>query len=190
MDSRNSRIRIAVGIAALAFPLAACGTAANSAGEFRPAGIPSAEPSPATPEALATDSPAARSVLSQYRRFHSVFEEALATNDPQYIPQVATGLVAEHLTETVRQQARRGVVRRGHDAVNPRIALLRQDTALVVDCVVTGGLWTYRVETGARVDAAPGPTSTPTHSKFRAVMTLDGGVWKVSQTSIPADSQC
>jgi hypothetical protein len=127
-------------------------------------------------------------VLGQYRRFHVVVLDALATNDPQHIPEVATGPAARQLTETVRQQARQGIVRRGHDAVNPRIALLRPGTAVVVDCVVTGGLWTYRVRTGARTGAVPGPTPTP--RRLRALLTLDDGVWKVAQTRVPADSRC
>jgi hypothetical protein len=190
MDSQDRRIRTAAGIAALAFPLAACGSTGKAAGEFRAAGTPLPELSPVTSAAAAIESPAAASVLNQYRRFHSVFEEALATNDPRHITEVATGFIAERLTETVRQQARRGIVRRVHNAVNPRIALLRNNTALVVDCVVTGGLWTYRVRTGTRTGANPAPTATPTARMFRALLTRNDGVWKVAETHVPTDSRC
>jgi hypothetical protein len=187
MDSQGSRIRTAAGIAALAFLPVACGTTAKATGAFRAAGTPVAPLPHATPAAGATASPAA-SVLGQYRRFHAVFEAALATNDPRHIPEVATGPVAARLTEILRRQAREGIVRRGHDAVNPRIALLRHGTALVVDCVVTGGLWTYRVRTGARTGATP--AATPTRRRFLALLTLGGGVWKVTRTSVPPDPAC
>jgi hypothetical protein len=187
MDSQDRRIRTAAGIAALAFLPAACGTASGT-GRFHPAGAAPLDGPPVTAEAATARSPDARSVLSQYRRFHVVFLDALATNDPRHIPEVATGYAAQELTETVRRQARQGIIRRGHDAVNPRIALLRPGTAVVVDCVVTGGLWAYRVRTGTRTGPTPGPTPTP--RRLRALLTLDGGVWKVAQTRVPADSRC
>jgi hypothetical protein len=190
MDSQGSLIRAAAGIAALAFLPAACGSPGKGTGEFRATGIPVAENSPVALRAAAAEPASAASVLAQYRRFHVVLEDALATNDPAHLTEVATGLAARQLTETVRQQARQGIVRRGHDAVNPRIALLRHGMAVVVDCVVTGGLWTYRVRNGARTDAAPPPTATPMHKKFRALLTLTDGVWKVAETSVPADSRC
>lgn len=125
-------------------------------------------------------------MLAGYRRFHEVFEYTLETNDTSHIGEAATGTQARHLELTVRMQRHRGIVRRLHDVVNPRIARVAGDTAIVLDCVLSNGLWTYRVRTGARV----GPAPKPVRSRLRAMLVQVGGTWKVADIWIPRDPRC
>lgn len=126
-------------------------------------------------------------VLVQYRLFHAVVEEALATDDGSAIGSVATGSVEAALLRDVKEQLRQGIVRRGHMALDPRVRLLPGGReALVADCLSSTGLWTFRRDSGERV----GAPARPTRSGFRALMVLDNGGWKVAGTGTPASARC
>lgn len=162
---------------------AACASAGawSKDGAFRPSGTTT--PSP-------TRHNDTSDILDRYRLFHQVFEQALETNDESGIGEVADGPIAARLIRTVRAQRRAGVVRRGHDLVRPRLAALRvgsgHGSAVVHDCVITHGLWTYRMRTGARVGRPPRPQRT----RLRTVLTLTETGWKVVETSVPRRARC
>lgn len=113
-------------------------------------------------------------------------EAALATDDASGIGRVAVGAAAAQLVQVVREQARRGVVRRGHVALNPRAVLLRDGRAVVTDCLVSSGLFTYRRDTGARA----GPPPEPERTRLRALLVSDGTTWKVAETNVPKEAGC
>lgn len=166
--------------ALLVFLVSSCTPASEATGPFRPS-----VPFGTVPEVPSTPFPQ-QSPLDRYRLFHATAENALATDDPSHIGDVATGPIAAHLREVIAAQRRAGVVRRGHAALAPRLVSVRDGTALIVDCVVTGGLWTYRIDTGARVGPAPAELRT----RYAARLVLRDGTWKVDLTTIPEESAC
>ena len=161
--------------------LTACAPAATT-GRYRPAGSDKAVMASHPP----VMQPGELAVVAAYRHFNAVVESVLADDDPRPIRTVATGPEAVHLEQSVHAQMRQGVIRRGHSALSPQAAVLPDGRAIVVDCVVSTGLWSYDRRTGRPVGQPPSPLRTA----FRAMLVRDGRVWKVSDTSIPDDPRC
>ncbi|MDX6738674.1 hypothetical protein [Actinocorallia sp. A-T 12471] len=150
----------------------ACSNAA--AGIFQPSGT-------AEPPAPAPDRRSA--VLAAYLDFHRAFQTALGGNDTAGLDAVTTEPLTSRLTEVVRDQTRRSVVRRTHTAVNPRIAWIKAGAAHVVDCVASPGFTTFDARSGRRRGPGPRPEQAVLHTR----LVLDG-TWKVS--SVRAGGQC
>ncbi|ROO82890.1 hypothetical protein EDD29_0375 [Actinocorallia herbida] len=150
----------------------ACSNAA--AGIFQPSGT--GEPVVPSPDQRAA-------VVAAYLDFHRAFQTALGGNDATGLPAVTAEPLTSRLTEVVRSQERRSVVRRTHTAVNPRIAWIKGGTAHIVDCVSSPGFTTFDAGSGKR----RGPAARPEQAVLNTRLVLDG-TWKVA--SIRAGGPC
>ncbi|MEO5876960.1 MAG: hypothetical protein ABIS86_04835 [Streptosporangiaceae bacterium] len=162
--------------AAAALLAGGCSTA--GAGTFSPAGPPSqvsAQVPGQVPAQAATRADLRAGILQAYRDYHRVFELTVATNRLDEVDQVATGRIAAHLAALVRDQRRHRIVERGHAALNPELVWVKDDTALVVDCVVTG-LTRFDARSGRRV----GPRAAPRKILLRSTLKRSGS-WRVAE---------
>lgn len=123
-------------------------------------------------------------ILQAYRDFHRVFEQTVATNRMDEVGQVATGRIAVHVESLVRSQRRRHLVQRGHAALHPQIAWIKDDTALVVDCVVTA-MTAFEVRSGRRL----GPKARPRPILLEATLRRELS-WRLADLSTRKDPTC
>jgi hypothetical protein len=168
--------------------IAGCG-GSGSAGTFHPAGDTTGRPPSGTPAAspvqgtpVAVDTPAlAPTIVSRYRRFQQVYEAASGSNDPAQLQEVATEPILSSLTQEIEESRRKGDIWRFHNAINPKLAAITSDGrhAIVLDCLHTLGAFTYDAESGEQTAAY----RKGGYTKYRAVMKLDGGTWKLSQAA-------
>jgi hypothetical protein len=164
----------------VAVSLFAGGCSAAGAGTFAPSGAPATiAVSRAAPRL--DERPA---ILAAYRVFHRVFEQTVATNRPDEIGQVATGRIAAHLDSLVRSQRRHHLVLRGHAALHPQIAWIKDGTALVVDCVVTA-MTPFDARSGRRL----GPTARPRPLLLEATMRRETS-WRLADLTTRKDPAC
>lgn len=160
----------------LLVPLAAC-TAQASGGEFTlPARV---EPPPPPRLPPRPPQPPPKAVLASYREFHRVLEDALGRNDASLLPEVAAEPLASRLVALIGEHRRRSVVRRTHLALNPRLAWIKDRTALVLDCVYSPGLTTFDAASGRRRGPRPVDGRVLVETLMRLENTLAGRVWKV-----------
>lgn len=163
------------------------GCAAPASGGFAPSGTV-----PAVPGGSASGGPSAsplnaqappQSVLDAYREFHRALEAALATDDPSPLPPVTAEPLASRLTALVEDQRRSSVVRRTHLALNPRLAWIRHDTALVLDCVYSPGLTTFDAATGRRRGPRPVAEQALVETTLKLESSWLKNTWKVARVS-------
>ncbi|GAA0952168.1 hypothetical protein [Actinocorallia libanotica] len=162
-------------VCALFLPLAAC-TARAEGGEFAPAGAAMPAAAPPSPR---PSPPPPRVVLDSYRGFHRVLETALGDNDASLLPEVAAEPLASRLVAMVEDQRDRGVVRRTHLALNPRVAWIEHRTALVLDCVRSPGFASFDAVTGRRVGPRPVSEQVLVETRLRLEDAWLGRTWKV-----------
>lgn len=156
------------------------GCSAAGAGTFAPSGTPA-------PTAVSRTAPRLDerpAILRAYRDFHRVFEQTVATNRLDAVGQVATGRIAAHLDSLVRSQRRRHLLQRGHAALHPQIAWIKDDTALVVDCVVTA-LTTFDARSGRRL----GPEARPRPLLLEATLRRETA-WRLADLATREDPAC
>lgn len=145
-----------------------------ASGGFAPSGTASAAPPPRR-----WSGPTPPAVLEGYREFHRVFETALATNDASQVRWVTAEPFASRLTALVDGQRRASAVRRTHLALNPRLAWIKGDTALVLDCVASPGLAVLDAATGRRRGAPPRAERTLVETTLK--LRGDWKVWRVGE---------
>ncbi|GAB3279256.1 hypothetical protein GCM10027589_05680 [Actinocorallia lasiicapitis] len=160
-------------LALVALLTCACAPSSGVSGDFHPSGTTSPEPS--ARRAAVADGDQRPAVLTAYRGFFRAFEQALATNDASALPAFASPAIHRRITAEAREQAKAKLVKRQHNALNPRVAWLRGPEAEVIDCVVTSGLTSFDARTGRRL--RPG---VPEKGVLRARLTRDSSpAWKV-----------
>ncbi len=160
----------------LIVPLAACST--HASGAYTPSGT-----APPAPPPHRASGPPPDTVLDAYREFHRVLEDSLGTSTASRIPEVAAEPFASRLTGLIEEQRRRSVVRRTHLALNPRLAWIRERTALVLDCVSSPGLATFDAASGRRLRPRPVAEQTLVETRLRLEDSWLGRQWKVSRIS-------
>jgi hypothetical protein len=160
--------------------LLAGGCSSAGAGNFSPTGTPAR----AAVSHAATRLDERPAILQAYRDFHRVFEQTVATNRMDEVGQVATGRIAAHVESLVRSQRHRHLVQRGHAALNPQIAWIKDDTALVVDCVVTA-MTAFETRSGRRL----GPKARPRPILLEATLRRELS-WRLADLSTREDPTC
>ena len=165
---------------ALVAALAGCG--GSDSGAFRPAGDNSRGPTAGVSAAPGPVDTAALepTIIARYKRFQQVYETSFAVNDTSELAGVATEPILTQLLRTAEHSRDQGVYWRYHNLLNPRLALITKDgtEALVLDCVRTVSAFKFDVKTGRRLFSNTKGGVT----KYRAVMRLVNGTWKLSDT--------
>ncbi|GAA2075815.1 hypothetical protein [Actinomadura alba] len=179
----SSRFAPLLGGLGLAIAVAGCG-GSGSAGTFRPSGdaggrsptgaAPAGTPGPVDTAALSP------TIIAQYKRFQKVYETSFADNDTSELAGVATEPILGQLMRTAERARSQGIVWRYHNVLNPRLALITKDgrQAVVLDCVYTLGAFKYDARTGRQLTA----NRTGGHTRYRALMRLVDGTWKLSDS--------
>ncbi|HEV7934236.1 MAG TPA: hypothetical protein VGP70_18255 [Actinomadura sp.] len=177
-----------VGGLVLTVLIAGCG-GSGGAGTFRPAGDTAGRPrsgapasSPAQGTPVAVDTPALTpTIVARYRRFQQVYETASGSNNATQLQEVATEPILSSLVQEIEESRRKGDIWRFHNAINPKLAAITSDGrhAIVLDCLHTLGAFKYDAESGKQTAAH----RKGGYTKYRAVMKLDGGTWKLSQAA-------
>lgn len=165
--------------AAAALLVGGCSSA--GAGNFSPTGAPAARTTVSRAAPRLDERPA---ILRAYRDFHRVFEQTVATNRLDEIGLVATGRIAAHVESLVRSQRRHHIVQRGHAALHPQIAWIKDDTALVVDCVITA-MTAFEARSGRRV----GPQARPRPVLLEATLRREIS-WRLADLATREDPAC
>ncbi|MCW2903631.1 MAG: hypothetical protein JWO67_5896 [Streptosporangiaceae bacterium] len=184
----SSRFAPHVGGLALASVIAGCG-GSGAAGTFRPsgdtagqtpAGTPATAPGAGTPVAVDTTA-LAPTIVARYRRFQQLYEAASGSNNAGPLAEIATDPILTSITQEIEDSRRKGDIWRFHNSINPRLAAITSDGrhAIVLDCLHTLGAFKYDAKTGKQTAAF----HKGGYTRYRAVMTLDGGTWKLSQAS-------
>jgi hypothetical protein len=180
----SSRFAPLLGGLGLAVAVAGCG-GSGSAGTFRPAGDAGGPSTPGAASTARTPAPVdtaalTPTIIAQYKRFQKVYETSFANNDTSELTGVATEPILGQLMRTAERARSQGIVWRYHNVLNPRLALITKDgrQAVVLDCVQTLGSFKYDARTGKRLTA----NTTGGQTRYRALMRLVDGIWKLSDS--------
>ncbi|MBC6457794.1 hypothetical protein [Actinomadura sp. HBU206391] len=180
----SSRFAPLLGGLGLVVAVAGCG-GSGSEGAFRPAGDVNTRSTTAMPSQAGrpgpVDTPALTPVIiAQYKRFQKVYETSFAMNDTSELAGVATEPILGQLLRTAQRARSQGIFWRYHNVLNPKLASITEDgrQAVVLDCVQTLGTFKYDARTGRRLTA----NETVGQTRYRALMRLVGGTWKLSDS--------
>ena len=124
-----------------------------------------------------------QAVLDAYRAFYAALDQAQA--DPprsqDFLAPVSTGIQFETTNGTIKAAFLDGVESLGSPVLNPAVASIDGDIAMVHDCQDTSGVQSRQKDTAEVLTIGSNPDSATTQ------LTRVDGVWKVSGTDFPAD---
>jgi hypothetical protein len=187
----DARFVPTVGGIVLVALLAGCGgTTSSGNGTFRPSGTTDDSASGASSDAPLSAAPApsamttselTRSVLSDYRAYQTVYEQAYANNDPSGLSRYATDPILTLINKDIEGDIARGEIWRFHNVLNPRIQGWTQDhtTVVVLDCVQTLGSYRFDAKTGKRLGSGQA-----VNGYYQAQMRYVAGTWKIFDAKV------